>query len=92
VFLRPDPAVQWEVDHDIVRGELGITAGAVEVEVRDAVVRLRGRVERHGQVATLVRRVQAVDGVVGVDAQLLGWRIDDQVITAVHKGDPHERI
>jgi CBS domain-containing protein len=92
VFLRPDPAVQWEVDHDIVRGELGIAAGTVEVEVRDAVVRLRGQVERRGQVAALVRRVQAVDGVVEVDARLLGWRIDDRVSTGVRKGDPHERI
>jgi CBS domain-containing protein len=92
VFLRPDPAVQWEVDHDVVRGELGIAAGAVQVEVRDAVVRLRGQVERRGQVAPLVRRLQAVDGVVEVDARLLGWRIDDQVSTPVRKGDPHERI
>ena len=92
VFLRPDPAVQWEVDHDIVRGELGIAAGAVQVEVRDGVVRLRGEVERRGQVAALVRRVQAVDGVAQVDARLLGWRIDDQVSTTAHKGDPHERI
>src|SRR6266511_2411258 len=28
VFLRPDPAVRWEVDHDIVRGEFGIADGA----------------------------------------------------------------
>jgi CBS domain-containing protein len=92
VFLRPDPAVQWEVDHDVVRGELGIAAGKVQVEVRDAVVRLRGQVQRRGQVAALVRRLQAVDGVVEVDARLLSWRIDDQAPTAVRKGDPHERI
>jgi CBS domain-containing protein len=78
VFLRPDPAVRWEVDHDIVRGDFGIADGEVQVEVRDAVVRLRGRVERRGQAAALVRRVQAVDGVAQVDAQLT-WRIDDQV-------------
>jgi len=79
VFLRPDPAVRWEVDHDIVRGEFGIAPAPVQVEVRDGVVRLRGRVERRGQVAALVRRVQAVDGVAQVDTRLLGWRIDDQM-------------
>src|SRR6266536_1959091 len=78
VFLRPDPAVRWEVDHDIVRGEFGIADGAVQVEVRDGVVGLRGRVERRGQAVALVRRVRAVDGVAQVDAQLT-WRIDDQV-------------
>jgi CBS domain-containing protein len=81
VFLRPDPAVQWEVDHDIVRGDFGIAASKVEVEVRDGVVSLHGEVERRGQVAALVRRVQAVDGVVEVDGRL-GWRIDGQVTTA----------
>jgi len=78
VFLRPDPAVRWEVDHDIIRGEFGIADGAVQVEVRDGVVGLRGQVERRGQVAALVRRAQAVDGVAQVDARLT-WRIDDQV-------------
>src|SRR6266508_1477173 len=78
VSLRPDPAVRWEVDHDIVRGEFGIADGAVQVEVRDGVVGLRGRVERRGQAVALVRRAQAVDGVAQVDAQLT-WRIDDQV-------------
>jgi len=50
-------------------------------QVAQTMVRLRGEVERHGQVAALVRRVQAVDGVVEVDARL-AWRIDDQVTTA----------
>jgi CBS domain-containing protein len=35
VFLRPDPAIRWEVDHDVVRGKLGIAAGEIQVEVRD---------------------------------------------------------
>ncbi len=83
VFLRPDPAVQWEVHHDIVRREFGIADGQVQVEVRDAVVRLRGEVERRRQVAALVRRVQAVDGVAQVDARLLGWRVDDRAATAL---------
>ena len=46
VFLRPDPAIRWEVDHDIVRGDFGIADGEVQVEVRDGVIRLRGEVER----------------------------------------------
>jgi len=35
-------------------------------------------VERRSQISTLVRHVQAVDGVVEVDARLT-WRIDDQM-------------
>jgi CBS domain-containing protein len=82
VFLRPDPAVQWEVDHDIVRVDFGIAAGQVQVEAGDGVVSLRGQVEHRSQVAALVRRVQAVDGVVEVDAHLT-WRIDDQMAAAL---------
>jgi hypothetical protein len=81
VFLRPDPATKWEVEHDVLHGKLGIAAGEVRVEVRDGMVALRGEVERRSQIAALVRHVQAVDGVIQVDAQL-GWRVDDQVPTA----------
>src|SRR6266545_3072544 len=56
VFLRPDPAISWEVRHGVVR--------------------LSGRAERRSQVEDLVRKVQAVDGVVTVDARIES-RIDD---------------
>jgi len=72
VFLRPDPAIRWEVDHDIVRGKLGIAAGEIQVEVRDGVVRLRGQMERRSQISTLVRQVQAVNGVAEADASSPG--------------------
>ena len=81
VFLRPDPAIGWEVEHEVVRERLGFAPGSVGVEVRDGVVSLRGEVERRSQVPALIRHVQAVEGVVEVDAQLT-WRIDDQVKTA----------
>src|SRR6266540_482637 len=67
VYLRPDPAISWEVMHDVVHDRLGI---------RDGVVNLAGQVERRSQVGELVRQVQAVDGVVSVDARL-AWNVDD---------------
>jgi CBS domain-containing protein len=81
VFLRPDPAIRWEVEHDLVRGKLGVPAGGVQVEVHGGVVALRGELERRSQLATLVRQVQGVEGVVAVDARL-GWRVDDQMTTS----------
>ncbi len=81
VFLRPDPALRWEIEHEVVCGKLGIAVGDVRVEVRGGVVSLRGEVERHSQVAALVRHVQGVDGVIAVDAQLI-WRVDDRAPTA----------
>jgi CBS domain-containing protein len=76
VFLRPDQAISWEVAHEIVQGQMGLPRGDVAVETRDGTVRLTGEVEYRSQVGELVRRVQAVDGVVGVDARL-AWKVDD---------------
>jgi CBS domain-containing protein len=76
VFLRPDPAICWEVAHEIVHDRMGIPVGSVSVEVHDGVVSLTGEVERRSQVAELVRLAQAVDGVVSIDARLT-WSVDD---------------
>jgi CBS domain-containing protein len=76
VFLRPDQAISWEVAHEIVQGRMGIPTGAVAVETRDGMVSLTGQVERRSQVGELVRQVQAVHGVVSVDARLT-WNVDD---------------
>ncbi len=81
MFLRPDPAIRWQVEHEVVCNRLGLAPGSVQVEVCGGVVALRGEVERRSQVPALVRHVQAVEGVVEVDAKLT-WRIDDQMKTA----------
>jgi CBS domain-containing protein len=76
VFLRPDQAISWEVAYEIVQGRIGIPRGAVAVETRNGMVSLTGQVERRSQVTELVRQVQAVHGVVSVDARLT-WNVDD---------------
>src|SRR6266516_936191 len=76
VFLRPDQAISWEAAHEIVQGRIGIPRRAVAVETRDGMVSLTGQVERRSQVTELVRQVQAVHGVVSVDARLT-WNVDD---------------
>ena len=76
LFLRPDPAICWEVRHDLLEDRMAATAADVDVDVRDGLVTLTGEMERRSQIRQLVHTVQAVDGVVGVDAHLT-WRIDD---------------
>jgi CBS domain-containing protein len=76
LFLRPDPAIAWEVRHDLLEDRMGDSASDVDVNVRDGVVTLTGQMERRSQIRPLLHAVQAVDGVVGVDANLT-WRIDD---------------
>ncbi|HZD70097.1 MAG TPA: CBS domain-containing protein [Actinomycetes bacterium] len=82
VFLRPDPATHWEIEHEVVRGELGLAPGDVEVEVRDGIVTLEGEVERRSLVGEVVRRVQAVPGVIEVEARLT-WRTDDHQLATL---------
>ena len=76
MFLRPEPAISWDVRHDVLRDRMGVPDGEVSVEVRHGLVTLTGQVERRSQIPALVRHVQAVDGVVTVDARL-AWRLDD---------------
>jgi CBS domain-containing protein len=75
-FLRPDPAIAWEIRHDILHDRFGAPGGGITVSVHDGMVALTGGVERRSQVNALVRAIQAVEGVTGVDAQLT-WEIDD---------------
>jgi CBS domain-containing protein len=74
-FLRPDPAIVWEIRHDILP-DYGAPGVGVTVAVHDGTVVLTGGVERRSEVGALVRSVQAVEGVAGVNAQLT-WEIDD---------------
>jgi CBS-domain-containing membrane protein len=81
LFLRPDPAIAWEVRHELLEDRMGESATDLDVEVRDGVVSLTGKLDRRSQVRPLLDAVKGLDGVVGVDDHL-AWRIDDLNRTA----------
>lgn len=74
VFLRDDESIAREVRSDVVALLFPDTPDAVRVEVRAGVVRLIGRVRRTTLIPMAVRLARAVDGVVGVDCELLALR------------------
>lgn len=76
LFLRPDPAIAWEVRHELLEDRMGESATDVDVEVRDGVVSLTGKLDRRSQVRPLLDAVKGLDGVIGVDDHLT-WRVDD---------------
>jgi CBS domain-containing protein len=80
-FLRPDPAIAWEVRNDILHGRFPDDGDQVEVVVQDGTVGLAGGLERRSRVGALVRAVQAVEGVTAVNAQL-SWAVDDVTMMA----------
>src|SRR6266508_4209194 len=59
-----------------IAARLMIQLGIKRLPVVDDQGNLAGQVERRSQVGELVRQVQAVDGVVSVDARL-AWNVDD---------------
>jgi CBS domain-containing protein len=79
VFLRPDGAIRQEIVHDLLEQTLFVTPGAVQVEVKDGVVTLRGTLQRRSLVPIAVRMTRAVDGVVAVHDHLR-FTFDDRRI------------
>lgn len=75
VFLRDDEEIRREVA-ELVRPDAWADPLAVDVTVRDGVVRLRGQVRRRSFVPVLARMAEEVDGVVTVQCEL-GWNLDD---------------
>ena len=82
VFLRPDEDLRFDVLDHVVGGLLRLPAGTVEVEVRDGVVRLTGRVRRRSQAEALEKLAGAVDGAVAVESRL-AWQVEDIDVPAV---------
>jgi CBS domain-containing protein len=79
-YLRPDPQIRDEVVDDVLRRVLQLDPVAVEVDVVDGVVTLRGRVDRHTTAAIAVRLASAVRGVVEVRDELY-WEFDDIAVS-----------
>ncbi|WP_406289295.1 CBS domain-containing protein [Embleya sp. NBC_00896] len=78
-FLRPDTEIRTEIEHDVLGTTLWLEPGTIEVDVRDAVVRLSGRVDNRSFIDIVLRLCRAVDGVESV-SHILAWDFDDSHI------------
>jgi CBS domain-containing protein len=76
VYLRPGEQIRAEIEAAVLPRASGAHPGSLAVAVRDGIVSVSGRVERRSAVLALVRSIQEVDGVVGVD-QAVSFDIDD---------------
>jgi CBS domain-containing protein len=77
VYLRPGGQIRAEIEAAVLPRTSGARPGSLAVDVRDGIVSVSGRVERWSAIAALVRSIQEVKGVVGVD-QDVSYDIDDQ--------------
>ncbi|HZD71837.1 MAG TPA: CBS domain-containing protein [Actinomycetes bacterium] len=76
VFLQPEADIGHEISAKILHGTFNLPSGAVQVEVREGVVTLSGRVPWRSTAREIVARVHALDGVVDV-VDRLWWAHDD---------------
>jgi CBS-domain-containing membrane protein len=76
LFVRPDEDIGREVREDVIHDALWIDPDTVLVEVHEGVVILQGQVERRSMIPVVVRLVESLDGVVGVESRL-GYAVDD---------------
>jgi CBS domain-containing protein len=74
-FARADADVAREIREGVIRDQMWLEGGRVEVEVEAGEVVLRGSVERRGDAEVLPRLVARVPGVVAVDSKLT-WSED----------------
>jgi CBS domain-containing protein len=79
VFLRPDGEIAADVRQEVLVRSLWVEPDSVDVDVRDGVVTLRGRLERYSQTAIAVNLVHGLDGVVDVVNEL-DFEVDDTPI------------
>jgi CBS domain-containing protein len=69
-YLRRDDDIADEIRRDIICGEFAADASGVTVSALAGIVTLNGHVRRDGVISRLVRAVQRVEGVVGVEQHL----------------------
>jgi CBS-domain-containing membrane protein len=85
VFLHADVDVSREITQAVLHRRFNLPAGAVQVEVREGVVTLSGRVPWRSTAGEIVAWVSALDGVVGV-VDRLSWVHDGTVGAATTPG------
>lgn len=76
IFLRSDEAIRKDVAGGILNELPLLGRGRVQVDVRDGVVKLHGDVASDSLSALLIRLVNAVPGVVGVENHLHEAQVD----------------
>ncbi len=88
-YLRRDEEVAAYIRDDVLRRTMWLDPAKFDVEVRDGMVRVTGRVDRRSTAQILERLVRLVDGVAHVESGI-AWEFDDSHLepTAATEGEP----
>ena len=77
VYLRPGADIRAEIEETVFARVRGAHPGRLAVTVCDGIASVSGRVECRSAIPRLVRGIQEVEGVIGVD-QSIAYDIDDR--------------
>jgi predicted transcriptional regulator len=80
-FVRSDEQLTQTIREEVLLKTLWIDPAQFEVEVVDGVATIRGAVDRRSTAGMIVRSVEMVPGIVGVNAEI-AWNVDDRDIEA----------
>lgn len=76
VYLRPGKEIRAEIEAEVFPRVRGAYQGSLTMAVQDGIVSVSGRIEYRSAIGRLIRAIQAIEGVVGVDANI-AYDIDD---------------
>jgi CBS domain-containing protein len=82
VFTRGDQGLLSAVQEVLVR-DLWIDPKGLSISCRNGIVTVSGEVDRRTDRDLLIRWVKSIDGVVGLNADQLGFRVDDLALGKV---------
>lgn len=82
VFLRSDESISQQIREMLAR-ELFIDPATLTLTCAGGIVTVAGTVDRHSDQALVVKWIRSIDGVVGVRADDLAYRIDDLALGKV---------
>lgn len=82
VFVRSDLALVDAV-RDTLRHDLDLDPMILAISSENGIVTIAGEVARHSDRALAVKWIRSIDGVVGVDADALAFRVDDLALGQV---------
>lgn len=79
-FLRLDEEIARVIRQDVLRRTMWLDPGEFEIDVRDGLVRIAGRVDRRSTARIIERLIGLVDGVSELHSTL-AWDLDDARVT-----------
>ena len=82
VFVRTDAALAADITHALLH-DLWIDPSELTITCANGVITIAGKVDRHSDKDFVVKWIRSIDGVVGLNADRLAYRVDDLTASRV---------